>query len=187
MHELWHSSFMILNKFHWRIMVLKFSALFLSVLLPLAIVSAEEIGPEDDLRGAIAALQPGEELVLRGGTYTLNSRFLITVNGTAAAPIVIRAKDGERPVIEQTNPSQNIMEVSDSRYLVLSKIVFTRGSIGIRLMNSDFITIEDCEIFETGDVALSANSGGTYEGLRILRNHIHHTNGTGEGMYLGCN
>ena len=63
-------------------MVLKFSALFLSVLLPLAIVSAEEIGPEDDLRGAIATLQPGEELVLRGGTYTVSSRFLITVNGS---------------------------------------------------------------------------------------------------------
>jgi hypothetical protein len=54
-------------------------------------------------------------------------------------------------------------------------------------MNSDFITIEDCEVYETGDVAISANSGGTYEGLKILRNHIHHTNGTGEGMYLGCN
>ena len=34
---------------------------------------------------------------------------------------------------------------------------------------------------------ISANSSGTYEGLKILRNHIHHTNGTGEGMYLGCN
>jgi hypothetical protein len=54
-------------------------------------------------------------------------------------------------------------------------------------MNSDYVTIEDSEIYETGDVALSANSGGTYEGLLIRRNHIHHTNGTGEGMYLGCN
>lgn len=167
--------------------MVKFIALFLSVLLPLAIAFAEEIGPEDDLRGAIATLQPGEELVLRGGTYTVSSRFLITVNGTSAAPILIRAKDGERPVIEQTNASQNIMEVSDSQYLVLRKIAFTRGSHGIRLMNSDFIAIEDCEIYETGDVAISANAGGTYEGLQILRNHIHHTNGSGEGMYLGCN
>jgi parallel beta-helix repeat protein len=36
-------------------------------------------------------------------------------------------------------------------------------------------------------VAISANSGGTYEGLIIRRNHIHHTNGHGEGLYLGCN
>jgi hypothetical protein len=66
-------------------------------------------------------------------------------------------------------------------------IEFTGGSHGIRLMSSSFITIEGCEVHDTGDVAISANSGGTYEGLKILRNHIHNTNGTGEGMYLGCN
>jgi hypothetical protein len=54
-------------------------------------------------------------------------------------------------------------------------------------MGSSYITIEGCEIHDTGDVALSANAGGTYRGLRLLGNHIHHTNGTGEGMYLGCN
>ena len=36
-------------------------------------------------------------------------------------------------------------------------------------------------------MAISANAGGTYEGLLLRSNHIHHTNGTGEGMYLGCN
>jgi hypothetical protein len=66
-------------------------------------------------------------------------------------------------------------------------IEFTGGSHGIRLMSSSFITIEGCEVHDTGDVAISANSGGTYEGLKILRNNVHHTNGTGEGMYLGCN
>lgn len=31
--------------------------------------------------------------------------------------------------------------------------------------------------------AISANFGGSvYEGLRLLRNHIHDTNGTGEGI-----
>ena len=54
-------------------------------------------------------------------------------------------------------------------------------------MSSSFVTIENCEVHETGDVAISANSGATYEGLRILRNHSHHTHGTGEGRYLGCN
>ena len=29
--------------------------------------------------------------------------------------------------------------------------------------------------------------GSMYEGLQFLRNHVHHTNGTGEGFYLGCN
>lgn len=148
---------------------------------------AAEIGPADDLRAAIAALGPGDELVLRGGTYTMSSGFRITVTGTQAQPAVIRAKTGERPLIHQTNAGQNIIEISGSRYLVVRGVAFTGGSHGIRLMDSDDITIEDCEVYETGDVAISANSGGTYERLRLLRNHVHHTNGTGEGMYLGCN
>lgn len=148
---------------------------------------AAEIGPGDDIRAAIADLGPGDELVLRGGTYTVSSGFRITVNGTQAQPAVIRAKPGERPLILQTNAGQNIIEISGSSHLIVRGVAFTGGSHGIRLMSSNFVTIEECEVYETGDVAISANSGGTYRGLRLLRNHVHHTNGTGEGMYLGCN
>ena len=146
-----------------------------------------EVTPTDDLRSAIAALTPGDELVLAGGQYDFDSRFNITVVGSAALPVVIRGKSGEDAVISMNTGSQNVLEVQDSAYLELRNLKVTGGSHGIRLMNSDFITIQDCEIYETGDVAISANSGGTYEGLIIRHNHIHHTNGTGEGMYLGCN
>jgi hypothetical protein len=152
-----------------------------------AYASVVEIDPGADVRSAIAALAPGDELVLRGGVYSFNTRFAVTVAGTAAQPIVVRAKIGERPIIAMMTANQNVMEVQGSRYLVLRGLSITGGSHGIRLMDSDFVTIEDCEIYETADVALSANSGGTYEGLLIRRNHIHHTHGTGEGMYLGCN
>jgi hypothetical protein len=152
-----------------------------------ALASVVEITPANDLRASIAALRPGDELVLRGGTYALSSRFAVTVVGTAALPITIRGKTGETAVIHMTTTSQNVMEVDGSQHLVLRDLAITGGSHGVRLMNSDFVTLEGNEIYETGDVALSANSGGTYEGLVIRRNHIHHTNGTGEGMYLGCN
>ncbi|HEV8333693.1 MAG TPA: right-handed parallel beta-helix repeat-containing protein [Steroidobacteraceae bacterium] len=148
---------------------------------------AVDIAPGGNLRSAIAALKPGEELRLAGGTYTVDSGFRVTVNGTAQQPIVMRSKDGERAIIQQTNSGQNVFEISASKYFVVRNIEFTGGSHGIRLMSSSFITIEGCEVHDTGDVAISANSSGTYEGLKILRNHIHHTNGTGEGMYLGCN
>lgn len=148
---------------------------------------AVEIGPADDLELAVSALSPGEELVLRGGTYFFDENVTLRANGTAVQPIVVRAKNGERPIIEQATSNHNVVEINGSSHVVFRGIEFTGGSHGIRLINSDFVTIEDCEIHETGDVAISANSGGTYEGLRILRNHIHHTNGTGEGMYLGCN
>jgi hypothetical protein len=117
----------------------------------------------------------------------LDSAFRIGPVGTADRPILIRSKPGERAHIRQDNPGQNVIEISNARYLVIRDLEFSLGSHGIRLMSSSDVTIEDCEIHDTGDVALSANSGGTYERLLIRRNHIHHTNGTGEGMYLGCN
>jgi hypothetical protein len=129
-------------------------------------VYGEEIGPTDDLEASAAALSPGEELVLRGGTYFFDENVTITANGTAALPVTIRAKNGERPIIEQATTNHNVVEINGSSHLIVSGIEFTGGSHGIRLMNSDFITIEDCEIQETGDVAISANSGGTYEGLK---------------------
>ena len=145
-----------------------------------------EIGPENDVRAVIAALKPGDELLLRGGTYRLDRGFRISVNGTAAQPVVIRASGPDAATFHQTNPRHNVIEIKDSSHLQIRGLRFTGGSHGIRLMASNHITIADSEIFETGDVALSANAGGTYRGLRLLRNHIHHTNGSGEGMYLGC-
>ena len=167
----------------------RFSAVLLFGFAPAFPAHAEvtEISPGDDVRAAIANLGPGDELVLSGGVYGFDSRFNISVVGQPGSPAVIRGKAGEQAIIEMNTGSQNVLEVQGSAHLVLRGLTFRGGSHGIRLMDSDFITIEDCEIYETGDVALSANSGGTYEGLVIRRNHIHHTNGTGEGMYLGCN
>jgi hypothetical protein len=167
-----------------RIRLLTAFLLFSSLSAKAAVV---EITPSGDLRAAIAALGPGDELVLAGGTYNMSSRFAITANGTVTQPIVIRQKAGQSALIQMNTGSQNVVEVEGSSHLVLRGLRFRGGSHGIRLMSSSFVTIEDCEVFDTGDVAISANSGGTYDGLVIRRNHIHDTNGTGEGMYLGCN
>jgi hypothetical protein len=152
-----------------------------------ATAATVEIGPGADVRAAIAALHPGDELVLRGGTYSFNSRFAVTALGTAAQPITIRGKGGETALIEMDTPDQNVVEIDGSQYLVVSNLHFRGGSQGIRLMSSSFVTVEDSEVYETGDVGITANAGGTYQGLLIQHNHIHHTNGSGEGMYLGCN
>lgn len=160
----------------------------LTLLVPgIARAATIEIGPGANLGQEIAGLGPGDELVLQGGTYTLTSKLTIGVSGTAAQPIVIRAKDGETPHITR-DASQNVINVENAAYVELRGLEVSQGSHGIRILDSSFITIENCHIHDTADVALSANVGGSsYQGLRILRNHIHHTNGTGEGMYLGCN
>ena len=145
------------------------------------------VSPGEDLQDILDSMSAGDELIIEAGTYTLQSGLKIDLPSTADQPSTIRARDNATVLIDLPSQSYNIVEVRSSQYLTIKGRSFTGGSHGIRLMDSDFVTIEECEIYETGDVALSANSGGTYEGLVIRNNHIHHTNGTGEGMYLGCN
>jgi MYXO-CTERM domain-containing protein len=148
----------------------------------------QEIGPGGDLEGTINALGPGDELVLQDGEYTLDERFSFDIAGTESDPIVIRAADGATPHLHRPNANQNIIDITSAEHVVMRGLEFSGGSAGVRIVSARFLTLEDCEIHDTGDVALRANDGGsTYEALRILGNHIHHTNNTGEGMYLGCN
>src|SRR5262245_10992156 len=70
-----------------------------------------EVGPGDDIEAAMNALAPGDELVLRGGTYEPSGRFGLSIAGTEAQPILIRAKDGERPHITRADADQNLVDV----------------------------------------------------------------------------
>lgn len=147
-----------------------------------------EIGPGDDLIATVGTLLPGDELVLAGGTYNLTQRFSINVSGEQGMPIVIRAKDGEVPIITRPDANENTINIEDATYVELRDIEVMGGSHGIRISASSFITVEGCHVHDTGDVGISANvNGSDYEGLQLLSNHIHDTNNTGEGMYLGCN
>ena len=134
-----------------------------------------ELGPADDVEARINAAQPGDEIVLRGGTYTLNQRFSIDVRGTQAAPIVFRAKDGQVPIIHQPDANQNVIDVVNAEYLIFRGLEITGGSHGLRLIQARFVTVEGCNIHDTGDVALSANSGGSLSGPAHPAYNIHHT------------
>ena len=147
-----------------------------------------EISAGEDIEAAIASLQPGDELVVGGGMYTVTERFSIDLTATEAMPIVIRAKDGELPHIHRPDANQNLVDIDNAVYVEIRGIEFSGGSAGLRISGADHLTIADCDIHGTEDVAVRANDTGvTYESLHIVHNNVHDTSGTGEGMYLGCN
>lgn len=153
-----------------------------------AAAATVEVNPGDDVAAAIAALQPGDELILHGGVYMLTGRFGIDIAGTEAMPIVIRAADGETPHLQRPAADQNIVDIDRADWVEIRGIEFSGGSAGVRLSMVSNFTFADNHIHDSGDVALRANDGGiTYSNLHVVHNHIHHTNNTGEGMYLGCN
>jgi hypothetical protein len=147
---------------------------------------------EEEFENLANALQPGDALVLHGGTYSQNSRRAVTAKGTPERPIIIRADVGESPLLTRPADSrQNNVEFVDCAYLVIRGLRFQGGNSGVRFVRGHHITFEDCEIFETGNNALTMNSGDCHAFV-IRRNHIHHTGLStsrpteGEGMYIGC-
>ncbi|MHC4285938.1 MAG: right-handed parallel beta-helix repeat-containing protein, partial [Planctomycetota bacterium] len=83
------------------------------------------------------------------------------------------------------------IEFVDCSYLTIRGIRLKGGSSGVRFIRGHHITFENCEILETGNNALTMNSGSC-DAFVIRKNHIHHTglsksgHTEGEGMYIGC-
>ena len=150
-------------------------------------------GSREEFETVANTLEPGDELILHGGVYSQSARRAVTASGTAEKPIVIRAAEGEKPLL--TRPEDNIdrynnIEFVDCSYLTVRGIRFRGGSSGVRFIRGHHVTFEQCEISRTGNNALTMNSGNC-DAFVIQRNHIHHTglsnrgSTEGEGMYIG--
>jgi poly(beta-D-mannuronate) lyase len=70
---------------------------------------------------AAAALQPGDEIVLADGTWT-DARLLLKGQGTAAAPIVLRAQTPGKVILSGASD----LRLAGS-YLQVSNLVFRNG------------------------------------------------------------
>ncbi|MCP4259921.1 MAG: hypothetical protein GY774_20770 [Planctomycetes bacterium] len=152
------------------------------------------VDSQEEFETIANSLKPGDELILHGGLYSQNSRRSVTTKGSAEKPIVIRAANEQRPMLAR--PADNIdkynnIEFIDCSHLIIRGIRFRGGSSGVRFIRGHHITFEECEIFQTGNNALTMNSGDC-DAFIIRKNHIHHTGLSksrrteGEGMYIGC-
>ncbi len=154
-----------------------------------------QVGPEDDWFELLSSgdLQPGDEVVLRGGIYSDARRLVISCRGTAERPIVIRGAAGERAILRRPDARQNTLNLEGAQYLQLRSLEITGGAAGIRIRPLHDepvrgIVLEQLHLHHLGGVAVTCNdSGAVYEQMEFRRNHIHHTGGHGEAFYLGGN
>ncbi len=145
-----------------------------------------EIHAGEDLFGVLGTLQAGDEVIVYDGTYDRPGYVMLDLQGTATLPIIIRAADGNTPLITGST-NQNILNITGYHF-TFKGFEMTGGSHGLRLYNVHDALIEDLHIHDTQEVALSANIGtNEYYNITFRGLHLHHTGGHGEGMYLGCN
>ncbi|MFT3699646.1 MAG: right-handed parallel beta-helix repeat-containing protein [Kofleriaceae bacterium] len=146
-----------------------------------------DIHTGDDLYARLSMLQAGDTVTVHAGTYTTPGFLEVTWPGTAGAPIVIQAATGEH-VILQGQSNQNVINIKGD-YWTLDGFEITGGSHGLRLEQVSNATISNNTIHGLGDVGISCNFEMNCDALVIRHNEIYDTghDGTGEGMYLGCN
>src|ERR1051326_7186166 len=101
-------------------------AAFLLLGLNLAPARTYEIHPsivdtQEEFEVVANKLNPGDELILHGGTYSQNSRRAVTAKGTAEHPITIRAADGESPLL--TRPADNRDRHNNIEFVDCSNLV----------------------------------------------------------------
>jgi hypothetical protein len=167
------------------------ACLLVVLALPAAAQRTLTLSPGQSFEAAAESLLPGDTLIVNAGTYSDTGRISIGVKGSAAAPVLIRAADGARPVI--TRPAgaavQNTINIEGATYLAIRGLeIVGNGGDGINMSgNPSFITLEDLVIH---DVDVGINFRSSMNDITVRRNHIYRTgalNGTGEGMYVGCN
>ena len=151
------------------------------------------VDSQEEFETLANSLKPGDEMILHGGTYSQSERRSITAQGTPDKPIIIRAADGQEPLLTHPTDSTrrfNNIEFVDCAHLIIRGLHFRGGSSGVRFIRGHHITFENCEISQTTNNALTMNSGDC-DAFVIRRNHIHHTglsergSTEGEGMYIG--
>lgn len=113
-----------------------------------------------DLQSASQAAQPGDVVLVRQGTFTV--QFRPANSGLPLAPITFRAYSGETVTI--TNVSDVAIFLQATSYLVIDGFTVTNVVGWARLEDSNHITIQNSH-FST------ATAGGTTGGLKFVRSH----------------
>lgn len=131
----------------------------------------------------ISSLVPGDMLMVQPGVYSSRERLDLKINGTATEPIVIEAQ-GAGVVITRADPTENVINITDSAFIALGGIEVTGGSTGIRIQTASDMMIYNSTIYDIGDVGISLNFRNT-SSVYLVDNEIFGTKENGEGIYAG--
>ena len=125
----------------------------------------------------------GDTIFMRGGTFRINTRILITKAGAAGKPIRWLAYQNEKPVIDaagMTSETHAIMFFSGGNYWHVKGLEVKNGPDGGIAIgdNAHDITIEGCDVHHNGRLSTWEGKGfsvlGESYNILILNNDSHH-------------
>ena len=96
--------------------------------------------PWQTITYAATQAQAGDTVYIKGGNYG-HEHVVISNSGTASNPIVFEGYDGV-PVIDGQDRTGNGININSKKYIKIKNIKVTQYEFGVRLDNSDYITID---------------------------------------------
>ncbi len=160
-----------------------------------------EAGAEfSSLDAALACLQPGDTLFVRDGVYSGGP--LVSLVGTAQAPIVILGQSLNAVFDSTTRSNRDILRLDHSSHVVVDGLTFRNSNrAGLGIIRSDHITVRGClfannykwglftgfaddVLFENNESYGAKDEHGIYHSnsgdrFIIRNNYIHHNAGNG--------
>jgi hypothetical protein len=114
------------------------------------------------LSRAVASVQPGTTIYMRGGTFNYNATILLSASGTSAAPIRIVAYQVEKPVLNfSTQPygaDHRGILLTGNHWQIAGLEISYAGDNGLKLEGSHN-RIEQCVFHHNGDSGVQLGFG----------------------------
>ncbi|RED97529.1 Ig-like domain-containing protein [Marinoscillum furvescens] len=146
-----------------------------------------------DIHNALANAVAGDEIVISAGTYTstgsVNAAYYYGgANGTASNPITIRSASASNKAVLKGNSlsSKTVLRI-EGDYWIVKDLEITYGQKGLVFDNSNHSQAINCTIHHFGNEAVHVRDGSDYvtiDGCTIY-NTGNVNAGFGEGIYVG--
>ncbi|MEO6095684.1 MAG: right-handed parallel beta-helix repeat-containing protein [Fibrobacteria bacterium] len=131
-----------------------------------------ESAPWKTFAKAMGMLAAGDTLFVREGTY--KERLVVKKSGTAAAPILIAAYPGEKPVLDGTGLSgQGLVHLDRIQNVKVGGLeARNAGEAGFWIVNSSYITLAGNRTYNTVSSGIIVSEGGACDHVVLDGNEV---------------
>ncbi|OGL41054.1 MAG: hypothetical protein A2161_18010 [Candidatus Schekmanbacteria bacterium RBG_13_48_7] len=145
---------------------------------------------EAEIQSYTNTLTAGDTLQVQSGAYSMRTWRIQNIHGNSSAWITIEPVGGSVSITG--NDNQNVVNMDNISYVIFRDFEITYSGTtsaidGIKFnagTTSEYIIIEHCHIHDITGVGINSKAS-ELQWFWVLWNHIHDTDDTGEGMYLG--
>lgn len=155
------------------------------VIIPAAPLRTVHVSTASQLKNALLAAKPGDEIVMADGIY--KGRFVISssINGTATNPVILRGS--RNAVLDAESTNTGYVLHLQANYWIIKGVTLTNGLKGLMTDNANHNIIDSIKVHNIGEEAIHLRRFSSHNIIRNteVSNVGLKTADYGEGIYIG--